>query len=331
MKIKNPKTNNSIEIHSKEGEKLLNHYTNLLNEKKGGNNCKEIKIKSSIKCDKYPLIDLSNLKLEKNLFKKCKEISFDDNYFSLTINNEKHHLCKYKFISQGSYGKIYSISDINNKYNIALKTYFNKNDDEIKIVKQLIKKKIDCNLINMRLFTTQDGETVGIMNLMNGNLDNFQKVTISNIKNIIKQLCETFIKLLKYKLVYIDLKAENILYKCYDNNVIKILLGDLGSLCKKNKNGPLTWCPWEFRKTLKTKCVESSIVWCLGVVILELLKHNVDIFHWSSIGNKLKETEIKNKIILSINKFKKTIPLLPKILDFDPKKRITLQEIINQL
>jgi len=343
--IRNPLNNENITLKSEKGQNLLEHYRKLLENQSGGkkktktktNKCPILEIKSKKTCGKEKITSLLNLdkiRIVKNSFKNCTEINLNDEYFKY----DSIDLCKFKFINQGGFGKVYSISDKTGKYQIALKTYFNPKDDEIEIIKHLQKKNIDCNLINSKLITTKDKEIISIMNLMTGNLQQLPKLSKNKNLKIIKQIAIILQYLFYHKLVYIDLKAENILYKCHDKETFKLVMGDLGSLCNFNKKTiSVTWTPWENRKNQNVKCNEKSLIWSLGVVLLELLKYEkvFHAFHWSAIEyagkNKKQEKEVLDDINIAIQKYEKEYPILKKMLEFDLKKRITLQEIIDQI
>ena len=84
------------------------------------------------------------------------------------------------------------------------------------------------------------------------------------------------------------------------------------------------------------------MVWCLGIVICELLDVNTNMFHWSEILKKDKEYIERQIDIISLykglhkvyvdKKKKKTCEkLLKDMLNLDPKKRISLNTIIQSI
>ncbi len=263
-------------------------------------------------------------------------------YFQYKELSKTTIICNIKKISEGSYGYVYMLADKNKKYLFAVKTYYNQNDNEFSIIKMLKRKKIDCNLINSRIIS-YDKKKITIMNLMDGTLLEIAKYfTIQNIVTITKQLADTLYYFLNIKLNYFDLKAENIFFKCVNKNTFKIVFGDIGSFCELGKTGVMTWVPWEFRKNKAVMHIcneQSAIVWSLGVVVLELLNLTdseiMPAFHWRTIEtagkNKLQEKKIKKKIEMLIKKYSTVFPLLEEMLQFDPKKRITLQNISMRL
>ena len=81
------------------------------------------------------------------------------------------------------------------------------------------------------------------------------------------------------------------------------------------------------------------MVWCLGIVLLELLNINTDVFHWSEIKYKT-HTEITKKLnsIYNSNKIKnlkgckiKSEDLLKMMLTLDPNTRCTLNDVIQNI
>ena len=71
---------------------------------------------------------------------------------------------------------------------------------------------------------------------MDGSLKSLRgNVSTKNIKQIIKKIAQSLLCLKKKKLSYTDLKADNVLFKCYKKSEIDVKLGDLGSIRKKVK------------------------------------------------------------------------------------------------
>jgi len=104
----------------------------------------------------------------------------------------------------------------------------------------------NCNLVNSRVIET-DGYIdvpISVMEYMDNNLktlrDTFLVLVdetniLSNVYillclEILKRILLSLVNLLAYNLIYIDLKLQNVLYRCYIDSNIKIVLGDLGSI-----------------------------------------------------------------------------------------------------
>ena len=65
---------------------------------------------------------------------------------------------------------------------------------------------------------------------------------------------------------------------------IKSVMGDVGSICKKGQTHIATWVPWEYRNEVgHVKCNESTMVWCLGVILTELFSLSTTVFYWDDI------------------------------------------------
>ena len=276
-------------------------------------------------------------------YKKIKEIDINkitlikqSNKFKI-IYNKTDTLKDIKFLSKGGYGEVYSYS--NGDIEIALKSFFNQKDDEIKIIRLLKKLNIPCEIVNCKLLKN-DNKYFAAMDLMNGPLSKIGKLlNPDNILKVIKTIAKHLECLNDKKLTYTDLKTDNILFKCLDGDILKIVLGDVGGICKHGEQNAATWLPWEARY-LKgfPRCGEKTMVWCLGVVIVEMLHLNTDPFYWDNIY-KYNDNLMKD-YIYSISENKKMKELKNKIpfptifrqmMDLDPKKRISLSEIIKKI
>tara|TARA_R110002074_G_scaffold146791_6_gene296885 strand:+ start:5009 stop:6223 length:1215 start_codon:yes stop_codon:yes gene_type:complete len=283
-------------------------------------------------------IDINNVKLIKTPPNSCKSssMSTNTNNFKFVYNNVD--LCNIKFLNKGAYGMVHQYSG--GGYNIAVKSYFNKNDGEIKISKLLNKLNIPCKIVNSKLFK-RGNEYVAAMELMNGPLSKMKgKFVNTNLMLVIKEIASHLKCLNDNNLVYTDLKTANILFKCIGKEKISVCLGDIGGICQKNSTNACTFLPWEYRYSGGfPKCDEKIMVWCLGVVLLELLNINTDIFHWSEIKYKT-HTDITKKLnsIYNSNKIKilkgsKQNPedLLKVMLNLDPNIRCSLNYIIKNI
>lgn len=244
---------------------------------------------------------------------------------------------------------------------IAVKTFKYPNDPEIVIINRLNKIGLNCNTVNSKILsrTLSNGTTltIAVMDIMNGSLSDLKKnVSVNTAIDITKTIAEELDCLNDNNLAYTDLKTGNILYKCDKDKILKIVLGDLGSICEQGKTNSVTYPPPEFIFPSKKRvvCNESTMVWGLGIIILELLGANVyDLFYHGTIGNYnvntfkqallQKITNLSDKLTLSrvefdisgIDKIKGNKTQLDVILlymlDIDPSKRITLNLLIDIL
>ena len=214
-------------------------------------------------------------------------------------------------------------------YSVIVKVFDDKGDSEIDKI-DTINKKLGrgfCNTVNARIIELNNnlrnvGQTVAIMDSMDNSLEGLPKLKDQNeIIAIIEYLAKIFECLLRLGYTYTDIKAANILYKCYKNNKIKISLGDLGGLCKKGRMESCTFPPPEHMFHFKSNnCTEKTMVWGLGIVTLQLLKINVRDFYW----DKVEELQRLSNYILFINE---SVPLLLDNYGFD---KMVIKEIVNE-
>jgi serine/threonine protein kinase len=160
---------------------------------------------------------------------------------------------------------------------------------------------------------------------------------------IIKQLANDLLCLYKNGFFYTDIKLENTLYKCLSNEKIKVVLGDVGSICFKNQSCTTTCMPYEFIGK-SVRGTDKAIVWGLASMLLPMLYNvrHLKEFHWSKISSyssitmttyinnyidklktNIKSTKITDAITLE--------SLLHKMLELDPKKRISLKHTVSML
>jgi len=166
---------------------------------------------------------------------------------------------------------------------------------------------------------------------------------------MIKQIANDLLCLLEKGFVYTDIKLDNILYKCLNNNKYKVVLGDIGSIClnKKVEEGVTTFPPWEYRKNpAHTMCDDKQIVWGVGVLSICLLLENAKPypFYWqdlenvsvdyikSSIYNFVKNPQLESFIINTPTSSKiKLSTLLYNMLRLDPNNRLSLKQTVQYL
>jgi hypothetical protein len=232
-------------------------------------------------------------------------------------------------------------------YQIAVKTYKYPNDDEIGLVNSLNRngKRGTCNLMNSKIMELRykDKKTiVSVMDLMDGTLSNLISIPLEDKLKVIQRAAKHLecIRNISSASAYTDLKAANILYKCYKNNKMKIVIGDIGGLCSNpSQRGAATFTSPEALKG--PNCSEGVMVWDLGVTFLEMINYDVmNLFYWDAakgysetqfgfacdkaikdliIKNNYNEYIISNGITLGY--------LLESMFEVDPNKRITLKKI----
>ena len=338
----NPKTNRCIKNKKSASKKcpigkILNPKTkrcildNSQNRKRLGlSNIKSKKLKiNTSKCKKY-----SNI-VPVDLDKITHLGGLNFVYKNTTLDRQK-------YISEGTYGKVYSI--YNNRYKIAVKTYKRKDDEEIGIIQYLNSKKIPCDTINSRIIINEKNNPICVMDYMSGPLSLMNhKLLPINIFKVLRDIAIHFDCLNQHRLSYTDIKGDNILFKCIDNQQLKVVLGDLGGICKRGDSHICTYPPYEYRFDRGiVRCNEKTMVWGVGIIALELIGYNISEFSWSVFG----ELPLKN-IKYYINRFTnpskyrkskiykkidiKHEELLKKMLELDPNKRCDLKTIIKSI
>ena len=238
--------------------------------------------------------------------------------------------------------------DTNHKfYQVAVKTYKYSDDEEIGLVNELNKngKRGTCNLINskiMKLLYKNQTTIVSLMDLMDGTLMNLINIPLEDKLKVIRRASKHLecIKNITRSSAYTDLKAANILYKCFKNNKMKIVIGDIGGLCTHpSQRGAATFpAPEAIRGP---NCSEGVMVWDLGVTFLEMINYDVmKLFYWNA-ANNYNETEFGfacdeaiQELIIKNNYNEYIISngitlgyLLESMFESNPSKRITLKQI----
>ena len=333
---KPPKTGKCVKKTSKKvcpKNKLLNPKTNRCI-----NDTKLNRKKIGITTPSHNITDIITKAC--STYNNLKEIDLDKvKFVEGNLVYKKLVLQKIKFISEGTYGKVYLFG--NNDKMIAIKTYKHDDDDELGLIDMLQEKKISCNVVNSRVLKIPKGY-ISIMDIMSGSLKDMEgKLTTKEIFTTIRNVAVNLRCLTRKKLSYTDLKCANILFKCENKKKLKTVIGDIGGICTIGSKHISTYTPYEFKDDRGiVDCNEKSMVWCLGVMILELLQANTDRFHWSIIVNETENSLYVyiekaclllnlDKILLK-NKMRSDI-LLKKILDINPKKRIGLTKLINSI
>ena len=334
-KILNPKTNRCINDNLANRKRLNMSLNKAINKVKESN--KNDTSINTIHCKKYDNIremDLNRL----SVTVIPNSTSFKIYY---TVTNKKFPLDNIKFLSSGSYGEVYKFS--RNDYGIAVKTYKSDDDDEIGVINMLEKKKIPCEIVNSKLLKVGN-RYICAMELMAGALSKMNgKLQIDNNIRCIKSIAKHLKCLNDHGLSYTDLKCDNVLFKCIDNKNIKTVLGDIGGICKRGQIHVSTWTPWEYRNEVgHVKCCESTMVWCLGVILTELFNMSTTVFYWDNIY-KYDENSIKgyietvcrykrlNDVYVDKAKRNSLEQLYKDMLNLNPKKRIKLKGIISRI
>lgn len=296
-----------------------------------------------------PYINLNNIYVIGPTFKNKR---YHKEYVIVYKNKENNKTIKLdhiKYINSGSHGSIYKIFDKDETVVLTMKRMSNYNDEEYKVIKQLRKNKVLCDVLNVKILNFNPNERVVIYNYFNNSLDElYGSLELGDCLEILKKLTYDLNCLYDNGFVYTDLKGGNVLYKCIDSNSFEVKLADLGSICKINSKNLSTILPWDQRneKPFEIKCKQSSVVWSLAILFLQLLsnlRESIKLnntFTFNNIVTYSKE-EINREIVNIIDHYKlnhillkdnSTIgKMIKNMLELDPKKRITLDELLHIL
>lgn len=354
----NPRTNRCV-LDNKANRKKIEKITHDLHKERE----KQLAI-AKIKSPPSKKITKKNIQGPIYNVKNCNFSSFkniDLNKLSITFEKDENRIKVFykkgkqnielnekKLIGEGSYGKVYHYFNKPHNLNVALKTFSNTEDDEIKVLNAMERKNIDCNILACKILTATDpnysSQQISTIacELYSSSLDNYELMNLLTIKDkilIIKQLANDLLCLEKEKLVYTDLKLENTLFKCLSKKKFKVTLGDIGSICMKENDGIATYVPWENRTyATEVECTDKQIVWGLGVMLLFMIYHSknrkLTFLHWKRLERITKE-EFKNKLVKfllplqNVDVSKKhdlnLASILHSMLLPDPKRRMSLK------
>ena len=321
-----------------------NKYTNVKNDK---NNLSihSIKKSDSINNTKDVIPSIINNKdsyyyneISKKLSEKIRKYGKDHNYKEYP----KTDLSFYKIgrsIGHGAFGKvnialhvlsghIVSIKSFNKKKNLFS---LNKIKNEVKIMNKLRKSE---NIVKLfELFETKDYYCLVMENVVGGNLLNainkMNKIPENLSKIIFKQLILTLQFMHSNNIVHRDIKPDNILLdldntiKLCDFGVSKII--PQGQLINDSCGTPAFIAP----EILMEKAYNPYFtdIWSSGVVLYAMV---TGFFPFRGIN----ETQLHENILTGIypkpnNISGELLDLLSKILDINPSKRISIEEILK--
>ena len=241
--------------------------------------------------------------------------SYSKVYLGYTFNNEK---CAIKVIS--SIGLNISIKD--------------KLVDEANILKKLNHP----NIIKLYDIYEEFGDIYIIMEYCETTMSSLLNMDLSEkyVKYYIKQLVDGLYYLQKKNIVHRDIKPANILLK---NNVIKI--SDFGFARSIDSNetmmdticgSPLYMAP---EILYKAKYSSKSDLWSLGIIIYQMIYREHPYKNPRSIIDLIKkiegdEIDFPNKIN-NVEISEECINLMKELLEVVPTKRMTLNELRNDL
>ena len=263
-------------------------------------------------------------------------------YINKNNNYPKTNLSYYKIgrsIGHGAFGKVNIALDILSGHIVAIKSFNKKNQNfplhkilyEIKLLKKLRGNK---NIINyFEHFETEKHFCIVMENVCGGNLltaiNKMTKLPENLSKNIFKQLIQTIKYIHNNNIVHRDIKPDNILLEL--NNTIKIC--DFG-ISKEIKHGKLindacgtpAFIAPEILKDEPYDPYKTDI-WSCGVVLFAMI---TGFFPFRGINEKeLHESILSGKYPKIKDMSSDLKNLLDKLLEINPDKRITIDEILK--
>ena len=194
-----------------------------------------------------------------------------------------------KKIGQGGFGGIYKYTEKSTQKTIILKISDTSFPYESKMVSKYSKALVqNCHGIRYTEYIGSHKDVDKMyyymtMNYLNGDLFDLYKSRILKTEKqamgIFWALFQRLRCLKKMNLYYIDMKLENVFYRCLNDKQYVIILGDLGGLTvENNKPVPVTYFPPETRigKTRDTTVnKEKMSIWQLALVPVLLMEHNL--------------------------------------------------------
>lgn len=217
-------------------------------------------------------INLENVTIKTNLKKKVKSLTKGFK-FDLYYNNIL--MKKIDILGDGTFGKVYlyRVEDI--FLTIKINHEGVSIDDEFITFKKYLPKICKYSIIPLKIIKDKHKNPFVIMQLADGDLSTLKLSSILKIKIIIT-IAKALECFLKKNVIYMDLKLENILYKCVGNR-IAIYLGDIGSLVKigeKLEHGEIV-VPESASKSYFV-ANEAYLLYTFGIFILEIYNYKLE-------------------------------------------------------
>ena len=272
--------------------------------------------------------DTSNFKKDTLTYKPEKVPNF------LLNNNEKFKKDDKAIVI----GVVYKYS--NGEKNVALKISQDSSDEII--LNYLQEQKVICTGIldakSLGHISEQQGIRMvstyyTVMDLMDGTLTKLLgELSISQAINIFENVVDLCECLGNTGIYPIDLKPDNILYKCTGKNNYKITLGDFGGIVKKGEFGMGLFKPPEGLDEAN----EKSTVWQLGILLFFLVYKNLKSSEIQSyLQFKLidlsKSTQYQiNKTINEEISDEKIHEILKGCLRINPNERFSYSDLLSK-
>lgn len=238
---------------------------------------KEREINSYGICDFRKTKNITNLNQVKIVTSLKKKREFLPKKFKLDLYY-KGEIMRKKKIIEGGYGRVYLFELGFHSVVIKVPKDDVYADEEIYIVKNLLPKKCNQYPIPLKISKDQVGNNFILMQEANGDLaDIVNKLEERLILKIILEVAKMSKCYLEKGIIYNDLKLENILYRCKDNNM-ELFFGDLGSFCEEGEfgEGATYGAPETFDEY---KVSQNTFLFSFGCFIASLYR-DVGILAW---------------------------------------------------
>jgi serine/threonine protein kinase len=274
-------------------------------------------------------------------------------------------LIRISYIAEGAYGAVYKYGDTSNSVNIAIK--FAQRNDEEDISNEL--RNSGCDVLRVRYLGKQiefEGRNIYpyFMELADGDLTRWVTKMFKNypygipkqiIFNVLEKLWRQMNCLFENNRVYVDIKLENILFKCDDplkigEDGVRFMIGDLGGAVPDD-DGDLasTYPPFEYRDRrgfIRVRESDSSdkaiLAWEFGILVLFLttymegmkpyMRRLLDLINDFSFARLPVWNEgMKNSIINMLKSYNnRTVVDISKLLDLEPSNRKWTYPVYNE-
>ena len=291
------------------------------------------------------LLDLSKIKISKQ-----NKITYNKNGKIITFQNIKDG----RALSEGTFGVVYELKSLNSNDRIVVKIFKREGEstEEINAIKFLEDNNINCKIINSipgyYYHSSGNKEEIILMNKMDGDLYDIKGILRKNyISSFVSELIKMFHCLAKNGVGYLDIKLNNLLYKCITDTKLILRIGDIGSIGLLNAAPPTyTFKAYENRFDKHARDViitQKNMVFVLGITILSLLDKSDDVERFFSRKRIHKKTmkevrefvENKNKTLgldkVLLNNKQPCSKLIKNMLEPKVEKRMDLDQLMIYL
>lgn len=270
--------------------------------------------------------------------------SIDQNTKINFIQNESIEindiLFKYKkILAKGTNNVVLYRSDDNKNILIKQSTKDGNLNDDINAIEELKNKKFKDKFIFNHVINNDNIILEIFDNTLNTLAADYlykNLLSVNEYLKIIYFVIDVFNEMAKDKLYYIDLKMDNLLYKCEGVDTYKIKFGDIGSISKTTN--ALTFYPVKNVKAFG----EKQIIWSVGVFILQMIggtyinqKMYQKIYKEKSSDEFNKYfANIKNTCLTNIHKYFKNdnlITFINKLFGYDSDDIFTIEQMYFEM